>query len=448
MSHVDEGLIHAWLDGAFAPDDPEHARIEAHLGECEACRRAVEVERRIRERAADVLGAAAPDAVRVEPFQRILERRSRERTGAGAGSGSGSRVGSGGRGVGTGSETDIGSGDGEAGQGERGRPGRGFRIPMALAATLVLAIGATFFARQMMPGTTDAPETQMMDEVAERDAAGDRVAAPPPVELPAPAESERLANEPVPPGRSAGGGSGIREEAPAPRLLRAPTVVAGAQVGTTTVAGRTVEAQAASPPASLEQRNRTPEETRRLANAMMDSLIRSVGDSALRLESVVVTGVASAPLAQVADADAIIAVDRLQDATGTVVWTLADRDIVAARFGTRPLGLTGLDADSVQIGLVSGATVARMVYSVEGQPVELLQWVTGSLNAENEQLRQSQQERRAAEDVVARDDAAAAKAVAPIAPAAFRLDGIDFVLRGTVSPDSLAALAARVGRVE
>jgi hypothetical protein len=96
------------------------------------------------------------------------------------------------------------------------------------------------------------------------------------------------------------------------------------------------------------------------------------------------------------------------------------------------------------------ATVARTIYTVEGQPVELLQWVTGSLNAEAEQLRQSQQERRAAEGAGVRADAAdvAAKAVAPVAPAAFRLGGLDFVLRGALRADSLGALAARVGPVE
>jgi hypothetical protein len=180
--------------------------------------------------------------------------------------------------------------------------------------------------------------------------------------------------------------------------------------------------------------------------------MRNFPDSALRLEEVVVTGLARPRPAQIADADAAIAVDRLGDAGGTVVWTLADPDTVAARLGMRPLGLAGLDADSVQLGMVGGATVARTVYTVEGQPVELLQWVTGSLNVEAEQFRQAEPrlERRAAAGEGARADAAdvAAKAVAPVAPAAYRLEGLDFVLRGGVSADSLAALAVRVRRID
>jgi hypothetical protein len=441
MSHVDEGLIHAWLDGAFAPDDPEFARIEAHLAECEACRNALEIERRIRERAADVLGAAAPDAVRVEPFQRILDaRRSREWTG------SGSRVGSGGSGVGTGSEPDVGSGGGEAGQGERGRPGRGFRMPMALAATLVLAIGATFFARQMMRGTVTAPsvemtEAEMMEAVGEQDAAASG-AAPSAASPPSPGAAAPEQSEPAFAERRVAAPPPSRDEVAAADIVP-PSVTTRAQVGTTAVVERSAEAQAA-PPVANEQPVRSQEETRRL-----DSLMRNFPDSALRLEEVVVTGLARPRLAQIADADAAIAVDRLGDAGGTVVWTLADPDTVAARLGMRPLGLAGFEADSVQLGLVGGAAVARTVYTVEGQPVELLQWATGSLNAEAVERRQSRERQAAAGEGVRADVAdVAAKAVAPVAPAAFRLDGLDFILRGGVSADSLAALAARVARIE
>lgn len=35
MEHIDEGLIHAWLDGALPSAD--EARIEAHVKACAAC---------------------------------------------------------------------------------------------------------------------------------------------------------------------------------------------------------------------------------------------------------------------------------------------------------------------------------------------------------------------------------------------------------------------------
>src|SRR5258705_36373 len=39
MQHLDEGTIHAWLDGALSPD--EAARVEAHVAECPQCAAAV-----------------------------------------------------------------------------------------------------------------------------------------------------------------------------------------------------------------------------------------------------------------------------------------------------------------------------------------------------------------------------------------------------------------------
>lgn len=39
MTHIDEGTIHAWLDGALPPD--EVARVEAHVRDCAACSAAV-----------------------------------------------------------------------------------------------------------------------------------------------------------------------------------------------------------------------------------------------------------------------------------------------------------------------------------------------------------------------------------------------------------------------
>ncbi|HJP85315.1 MAG TPA: zf-HC2 domain-containing protein [Gemmatimonadaceae bacterium] len=39
MQHLDEGIIHAWLDGALTPD--EATRVEAHVNECPQCQVAV-----------------------------------------------------------------------------------------------------------------------------------------------------------------------------------------------------------------------------------------------------------------------------------------------------------------------------------------------------------------------------------------------------------------------
>ncbi|HLL84923.1 MAG TPA: hypothetical protein VK420_19800, partial [Longimicrobium sp.] len=61
MQHVDEGRLHAWLDGELPPAGPEGARaLERHLEECAACRARADEERRIRDDASSILRRADP----------------------------------------------------------------------------------------------------------------------------------------------------------------------------------------------------------------------------------------------------------------------------------------------------------------------------------------------------------------------------------------------------
>lgn len=61
MQHVDEGRLHAWLDGELPPAGPEGARsLERHLDECAACRARAAEERRIRDDASSILRRADP----------------------------------------------------------------------------------------------------------------------------------------------------------------------------------------------------------------------------------------------------------------------------------------------------------------------------------------------------------------------------------------------------
>jgi hypothetical protein len=58
MSHVDDGTLHAYLDGELSP--VEVGRLDAHLAECQSCRARLEEERTLIERASKLLGIAAP----------------------------------------------------------------------------------------------------------------------------------------------------------------------------------------------------------------------------------------------------------------------------------------------------------------------------------------------------------------------------------------------------
>jgi anti-sigma factor RsiW len=55
MQHLDEGTIHAWLDGAL--DAEESARVDRHAAECATCAAAVAEARGLVAGASRILGA-------------------------------------------------------------------------------------------------------------------------------------------------------------------------------------------------------------------------------------------------------------------------------------------------------------------------------------------------------------------------------------------------------
>lgn len=69
MQHVDEGRLHAWLDGELPAGGPDGARaLERHLAGCAACRAMVEEERKIRDAASAILRDADPGPSQVIPI--------------------------------------------------------------------------------------------------------------------------------------------------------------------------------------------------------------------------------------------------------------------------------------------------------------------------------------------------------------------------------------------
>ena len=84
MSHVDEGALHAYLDGALDEYPPSEAeRIRAHLDGCAACADRLEEERRIRGDAHAFLDMASPvvEAPSFEELRAYVERTRPERGG-------------------------------------------------------------------------------------------------------------------------------------------------------------------------------------------------------------------------------------------------------------------------------------------------------------------------------------------------------------------------------
>jgi len=58
MSHVDDGTLHAYLDGELSPVEVE--RLETHVAACRGCRDRLDEERALIDRAARLLGMAVP----------------------------------------------------------------------------------------------------------------------------------------------------------------------------------------------------------------------------------------------------------------------------------------------------------------------------------------------------------------------------------------------------
>jgi hypothetical protein len=75
MSHVREGELHAYLDGALDRLGADVAdRVRHHLAECEDCQSRIEQERELRERASALLERALPAEIVAPPFEELRRR--------------------------------------------------------------------------------------------------------------------------------------------------------------------------------------------------------------------------------------------------------------------------------------------------------------------------------------------------------------------------------------
>ena len=164
MSHVDDGELTAYADGAYPAHDPEALRIGAHLSTCENCRARLELAHALRDRAAEVLGYAAPTRVQMPAFESLEARLAPPAR----------------------------------------RPRR--TIPLAWAASIIMALGLGWFGRgfwQNPPemremAVREAPVTGQAtpnEDAVHQNAAGPAAApAAPPTAAPAPGPSAQVAD--------------------------------------------------------------------------------------------------------------------------------------------------------------------------------------------------------------------------------------------------------------
>lgn len=86
MPHLDDGLLHAYLDGALRLERDgaaEVQKIEQHLSECSECRAALERARELRKTSAAILSAAGPENVVIPAFEELQAKAKPERSAAG-----------------------------------------------------------------------------------------------------------------------------------------------------------------------------------------------------------------------------------------------------------------------------------------------------------------------------------------------------------------------------
>ena len=130
MSHVDEGTLHAYLDGELSP--PERAALEVHIAECTSCGARLAEERSLIERASAVLGGARPSERPAPPLSELASPR------------------------------------------RRGRRILGARLPFAWAATVALALGIGYYlhapesriapAQEPQAVATNVPAAERLEE--------------------------------------------------------------------------------------------------------------------------------------------------------------------------------------------------------------------------------------------------------------------------------------------
>jgi hypothetical protein len=322
MSHVDEGVLHALLDGAYEEGDAEREALEAHLATCADCRVRLVDARRIKQRAHSALGRLAPESIAVPSFDTVVAERA-TRSQSGGGTGTASRV--------------------------RRRPW----TPMAWAASLMLAVGAGWMANQLFDASrTPAQLEQMRADAMTSPAESvtepvgqmlDQVQAPPPA-APVAETRERdmrstdpdvaVASGAVPPPADAAGRRG-----------EPPTVSADvARVAAASTIQRLNAAEKSSAPL--------------LGSSVMDSL-RGL---APRQE-------AAAP------ADPVDALLRdYADATATEQWRTVSAAEATERLSRAPAALDGIVPDSVELAEIGGRVLVRVTNQIDDSlRVEIVQ---------------------------------------------------------------------------
>lgn len=288
MPHVDEGLLHAYLDGELSP--VERTRVDEHLTGCLACRTRLDEERQLIERASKLLGFAAPVERPAPPLHQL----------------------------------------------ERPKVWWHVRMPLAWAATVILAIGLGWQLSEQL----GRPEVKTMSgPIAVRESQAPPAQQP---ATPAPATSGRLDVR-----RQRG-----FQEHPEPTLAQKSTAqpdsVLADRLTSVTAAEERAGAGAAAPtPAPAAANLPSPNLAPRMQAVERDEALVSLDSAAVRAilgrEPLVIPGLAVRSITRSGRAPNEIVVAQALDSTHVILLFEA-RQTMTRAYVERDLGTSGADA--------------------------------------------------------------------------------------------------------
>ncbi|MEN8143966.1 MAG: hypothetical protein ABFS14_03355 [Gemmatimonadota bacterium] len=161
MSHIPDGTIHAWLDGAASFDSAaEEDAFYAHFEICEDCRGRLQEARRIREEAQTILSDAGPGTI-AQPAFSELQKRAKVRVQHERAGDTDAEV-----------AVSVSRAAKRGGTGSGGASKRSRRLPLAWAASIVMALGAGWFGSRILQESPVLASRQVaQSDVAESDLA-------------------------------------------------------------------------------------------------------------------------------------------------------------------------------------------------------------------------------------------------------------------------------------
>ncbi len=390
MSHVDEGRLSEYLDRS-TDGSADRGEIERHLAECAGCRAQLEAVRAVRDRAAELLRAAAPANVAMPQFAEI-QARARAR------------------------------------QAPRRVLTMRHLTALGWAATIVLAVGVGWLARGSFGFVGGQPDG-IPGPVATT------VAVPADVALrESPAGSDSAAGPP-------GGAAPLSHTAPPPQAAEATE-----QDAAPAMAKREAPSLAAVPSREVQRAEPQAPAVGNLAGREPAPAAKADAVEGVRARQAV-AGVATvaderrnAPGRGEARIDSAVneLVKQAHDALDASTWVGTTAQKAEEHLGVPLRMVEGLAVEGIRIGEVGGQPAAVVTQILPGgEQLEVVQWHSADVGAPELQARLAEEAPRA--HALAAPTEGAGRTEMVIAR-----DRVVMVVRARVAADSLAVLAGRL----